>query len=136
MHLRIEQDLKEKFNKICEQKSLNGSAMIRKWIEEFVEENEKPLISMDILDIVWRLNKDNERSIRKVCTKVADRLGYDEAPEQLFDDAKVLLIERAQSSGNFEKNSSVESGEVMINNENVAFTFDAHDGFWRRKESL
>lgn len=132
IHLQIEQGLKERFLALCDRKSLNASVLIHGWIEEFVEEHEKPLVSMDILDIVWKLNKDEERSIRKSCARVADRLGYDGVPEQLFDDVKTLLIERAQGSGNFVDSDGVESGEVTINSENVVFTFGAHDGSWRR----
>ncbi len=135
MHLRIEQELKERFEKICKQKSLNKSALIRNWIEEFVEEHEKPLVSMDILDIVWKLNKGEERSIGATCVKVADRLGYDEEPWQLIDDVTSLLVERAKNAGSFKEVGDVKSGSALIGNENVEFSIGVHDGTWRRKDA-
>lgn len=134
IHVRITTELNEKFKAICEQNSINGSALIRKWIEEFVEEYEKPPVSMDILDIVWKINKGEERSIWSSCVNVADRLGYNGAPEQLFDDVTVLLIERAKSAENFKDVEGIKSGAVMVGNENIEFTISAHDGTWRKKD--
>lgn len=135
MHLRIEQELKERFEKICKQKSLNKSALIRNWIEEFVEEHERPPVSMDILDIVWKLNKDEERSVKKACAKVADRLGYDGASEELFEDVTNLLFERAKNAGNFKEVDGIKNGTAMINGENIEFTMGARDGTWWMKET-
>ena len=41
IQFRIEQELKERLERIAEEKALNISALLRKWIEEFVENEEK-----------------------------------------------------------------------------------------------
>lgn len=41
IQIRIEPELKERLERIAEQKALNISALLRKWIEEFVESEEK-----------------------------------------------------------------------------------------------
>lgn len=60
LNIMINEDLKNRFTTICEEKSIDSSALIRNWIEGFVTEQERPLISMDLLDIVWKLNKTKE----------------------------------------------------------------------------
>ena len=41
IQIRIEPELKERLERIAEQKALNISALLRKWIEEFVEREEQ-----------------------------------------------------------------------------------------------
>ena len=40
IQFRIEPELKERFERIAEEKALNISALLRKWIEEFVNREE------------------------------------------------------------------------------------------------
>ena len=40
LHVRIDSDLKEKFQKINKSKSINGSDLIRRWIEDYVKKEE------------------------------------------------------------------------------------------------
>lgn len=41
IQIRIEPELKERLERIAAEKALNISALLRKWIEEFVEKEEK-----------------------------------------------------------------------------------------------
>ena len=41
IQIRIEPELKERLERIAEQKALNISALLRKWIEEFVDREEQ-----------------------------------------------------------------------------------------------
>ena len=40
MNFRIEKDLKEKFMEINKRRLCNSSMLLRKWIEDYVEENQ------------------------------------------------------------------------------------------------
>lgn len=39
-YIRIDNELKERFKEKCEQEAINPSALVRKWIEEYVKEEE------------------------------------------------------------------------------------------------
>ena len=45
IQVRLPEKLKEYFDMICEEKHINRSALIRSWIEDFVEE-EKPMVKI------------------------------------------------------------------------------------------
>ena len=40
LQIRIEEDLKRKFHEVNRSKSVNGSDLIRRWIEEYVAKEE------------------------------------------------------------------------------------------------
>lgn len=40
LHVRIDADLKQRFQEINKSKSINGSDLIRKWIEDYVKNEE------------------------------------------------------------------------------------------------
>lgn len=131
IHVRIDSDLKERFDDVCARDALNASALIRKWIEDFVKEHERPYASMDILDIVWKLNKDKDESINSVCINVAGRLGYEEDPLELFEDVIMLLTERAAQTGTLKVvNDDHKYGRASVNNEMVYFSLTSGRGLW------
>lgn len=130
LNIRIEQNLKEEFSAICKARSLNASALIRQWINEFVEENRVKPQKMDILDIVWNLNENKDNSIKPFCLSVADRLGYEDAPAELYDDVAELLIERAKKRGSFEEIDETQYGKALVNNEVLYFKILQGGGSW------
>ena len=40
IHIRIPADLKQEFLRVCDEKAVNPSKLIRKWIEEYSKEGE------------------------------------------------------------------------------------------------
>lgn len=133
LNIRIERDLKEEFNTICQEQSLNASALIRQWISEFVEENQERVddpTNMDILDIAWRLNEHQENSIKPFCFSIAQRLGYEDNPNELFDDIVELLIERAKKRGSFEEVDGAQYGKALVNKELLYFALVLNGGSW------
>ena len=128
LDIRLSKDLKERFRAVCDSESVNASALIRKWIEEYVAEKERPLVSMDLLDIVWKLHKSGD--IKLSCSQLADRLGYDGEPHELFNDVVDMLIERAKSTGKYSEVDHIKYGKATINNDNVYFSLTMGGGTW------
>lgn len=128
LDIRLSKDLKERFRAVCDSESVNASALIRKWIEEYVAEKERPLVSMDLLDIVWKLHKSGD--IKLSCSQLADRLGYDNEPHELFNDVVDMLIERAKSTGKYSEVDHIKYGKATINNDNVYFSLTMDGGNW------
>lgn len=136
LNIMINEDLKNRFTTICEEKSIDSSALIRNWIEGFVTEQERPLISMDLLDIVWKLNKTKEQSINQVCCSVANLLVYDGCSDELFHDLAAILLRRAKDQGCFEVSDGTQRGKVIINGENVYFMLKDSIGEWSTESLL
>lgn len=128
LDVRISKDLKDRFRSVCDAESVNGSALIRKWIEEYVNAKERPPISMDLLDIVWKLSKSDD--IKTSCVSAADRLGYDGAWQELRTDILDMLIERAKSSSAYAEVDGVRYGRALINNQDVYFSLSDTEGSW------
>lgn len=133
LDIRLSKDLKERFRAVCDSESVNASALIRKWIEEYVAEKERPLVSMDLLDIVWKLHKSGD--IKLSCSQLADRLGYDNEPRELFNDVVDMLIERAKSTGKYSEVDHIKYGKATINNEDVYFSLTMDGGTWSAEAS-
>ena len=128
LDIRLSKDLKERFRAVCDSESVNASALIRKWIGKYVAEKERPLVSMDLLDIVWKLHKSDD--IKLSCFQLADRLGYDGEPHELFNDVADMLIERAKSTGKHSEVDHIMYGKATINNEVVYFSLNKGGGTW------
>lgn len=128
LDIRLTKDLKERFRAACEAESVNGSALIRKWIEEYVAEKEKPLISMDLLDIVWKLSKSS--NIKETCAKAANLLGYDNAAGELWSDVTDMLINRTKALGKYALVDGFHYGQVKLNNDEIYFSLNDDDGTW------
>ncbi len=128
LDIRLTKDLRERFRAVCDAESTNGSALIRKWIEDYVSEKERPLISMDLLDIVWKLSKSS--GLQKTCERAAGLLGYDNATDDLWNDITRMLIDRANTSGKYAFLDGIHYGQVEINDDVVYFSFSAAGGSW------
>lgn len=130
LHIRIEPELKERFNSICDEKAINASALIRKWVEDFVEEHDQAEESLDVLDVVWRLNTEKSASIEAVCTKAANRLGFG-STEDIFTSIAEQLISRAQETGSFAGDvDGAQCGRAKILGEEVYFKLEDGKGTW------
>ena len=63
LDIRLSKDLKERFRAVCDSESVNASALIRKCIGKYVAEKERPLVGMDLLDIVCKLHKSEDNKL-------------------------------------------------------------------------
>lgn len=39
--IRVTEELRREFMEICDEKAINASKLLRKWIEDFIEQNKK-----------------------------------------------------------------------------------------------
>lgn len=39
INIRLEKDTRDKFQQICKSKAINGSELIRQWIEKYIQQN-------------------------------------------------------------------------------------------------
>ncbi|MDI9412763.1 MAG: hypothetical protein QM401_04200 [Bacillota bacterium] len=129
LHIRIEPELKERFNAICDEKAINASALIRKWVEDFVEEHDQTEESLDVLDVVWRLNTEKSASIEAASIKAANR-GFG-STEDIFSSITEQLISRAQETGSFAGDvDGAQCGRAKILGEEVYFRLENGKGTW------
>ena len=40
IHIRIESDIKKQFDEVCKNNAVNQSALVRKWIIDYIKQNE------------------------------------------------------------------------------------------------